>query len=55
MINNDNWGNNRAVTEGRNALERTSASLARSQQYAIESETIGTEVKISKSLDELSC
>ena len=36
--------NRRIVLEGRNALERTSASLARSNQIAIETEQIGTEV-----------
>lgn len=34
----------RIVLEGRQALERTSASLARSNQIAIETENVGTEV-----------
>lgn len=36
--------NRRLVQEGRQILERTSASLARSNQVAIETENIGTEV-----------
>uniref|UniRef100_A0A6B2EL01 Putative vesicle transport through interaction with t-snares protein 1b n=1 Tax=Phlebotomus kandelakii TaxID=1109342 RepID=A0A6B2EL01_9DIPT len=36
--------NRRTVLEGRAALERTSASLARSNQIAIETEQIGTEI-----------
>lgn len=36
--------NRRLVLEGRQVLERTSASLARSNQIAIETEHIGTEV-----------
>lgn len=36
--------NRRLVTEGRQILERTSSSLARSNQVAIETENIGTEV-----------
>lgn len=36
--------NRRTVLEGRQVLERTSASLARSNQIAIETENIGTEV-----------
>lgn len=36
--------NRRIVVEGRGILERTSASLARSNQVAIETENIGTEV-----------
>lgn len=36
--------NRRLVHEGRQILERTSASLARSNQVAIETENIGTEV-----------
>lgn len=36
--------NRRMVVEGRQILERTSASLARSNQVAIETENIGTEV-----------
>lgn len=36
--------NRRLVQEGRQILERTSASLARSNQIAIESEDIGTEI-----------
>lgn len=36
--------NRRTVLEGRQILERTSASLARSNQVAIETENIGTEV-----------
>lgn len=41
-----NWQdhNRRLVLEGRQVLERTSASLARSNQVAIETENIGTEV-----------
>lgn len=34
----------RVLAEGRSALERTSASLARSSQIAIETEHVGTEV-----------
>lgn len=43
---NVNWdeNNRRLVDEGRQALERTSASLARSNQIAIETESVGTEV-----------
>lgn len=37
--------NRRLVLEGRQVLERTSASLARSNQIAIETENIGTEVR----------
>lgn len=36
--------NRRTVLEGRQILERTSASLARSNQVAIETEDIGAEV-----------
>lgn len=36
--------NRRTVLEGRQILERTSASLARSNQIAIETENVGTEV-----------
>lgn len=36
--------NRRVALEGRQILERTSASLARSNQIAIDTETIGTEV-----------
>lgn len=36
--------NRRSVLEGRQILERTSASLARSNQVAIETENIGTDV-----------
>lgn len=36
--------NRRLVHEGRQILERTSASLARTNQVAIETENIGTEV-----------
>lgn len=36
--------NRQTVFEGRQILERTSASLARSNQVAIETENIGTEV-----------
>ncbi|GAB0087644.1 vesicle transport v-SNARE 12 [Sergentomyia squamirostris] len=36
--------NRRTVLEGRAVLERTSASLARSNQVAIETEQIGTEI-----------
>ncbi|XP_031619738.1 vesicle transport v-SNARE 12 [Contarinia nasturtii] len=36
--------NRRLALEGRQILERTSASLARSNQVAIETENIGTEV-----------
>lgn len=36
--------NRRSVMEGRQILERTSASLARSNQIAIETENVGTEV-----------
>lgn len=36
--------NRQTVLAGRQILERTSASLARSNQIAIETETIGTEV-----------
>lgn len=49
MLYDDNeWDSqNRAiVAEGRQALERTSASLARSNRIAIETETIGTNVCI---------
>lgn len=38
--------NRRLVLEGRAALERTSASLARSNQVAIETEYVGTEVML---------
>ena len=47
MSNNDyDWEahNRRLVLEGRQILERTSASLARSNQAAIEAEHVGTEV-----------
>ncbi|KAG4074253.1 hypothetical protein HA402_008662 [Bradysia odoriphaga] len=42
----DDWDddNRRVVYEGRQVLERTSASLARSNQIAIETENIGTQV-----------
>ncbi|XP_070500114.1 vesicle transport through interaction with t-SNAREs homolog 1B [Chironomus tepperi] len=36
--------NRRAVAEGRQILERTTASLARSNQVAIETENTGTEI-----------
>lgn len=36
--------NRRIVAEGRQVLERTSASLARSNQIAIETENVGTEI-----------
>lgn len=36
--------NRRMVVEGRQILERTSASLARSNQVSIDTENIGTEV-----------
>lgn len=36
--------NRQVVMQGQAALERTSASLARSTQVAIETENIGTEV-----------
>ncbi len=36
--------NRHVVYEGRQILERTSASLARSNQIAIETENIGTQV-----------
>lgn len=36
--------NRQTVYEGRQVLERTSASLARSNQIAIETENIGTQV-----------
>jgi hypothetical protein len=42
-----NWSdqqNRQAVLEGRRILERTTASLARSNQVAIETEQVGTEV-----------
>lgn len=44
--NEYNWQdhNRRLVAEGQQILERTSASLARSNQVAIETENIGTEV-----------
>lgn len=44
--NNYDWDdrNRQTVLEGRQILERTSASLARSNQIAIETENIGTEV-----------
>lgn len=47
MANNFDWDdhNRRLVQDGRQALERTSASLARSNQIAIETENIGTEVE----------
>lgn len=38
--------NRQIVLEGRQILERTSASLARSNQIAIETENTGTEVKV---------
>lgn len=43
---NYNWDdrNRQTVLEGRQILERTTASLARSNQIAIETESIGTEV-----------
>lgn len=47
MVYQDNeWDshNRSVVAEGRAALERTSASLARSNRIAIETETIGTNV-----------
>lgn len=45
-MSNIDWdGQNRQlVAEGRNVLERTSASIARSNQIAIETEQVGTEV-----------
>lgn len=48
MNSNQNWNDNtrNLVFEGRQALERTSASLSRSNQIAIETEQIGTEVII---------
>lgn len=36
--------NRRLVAEGRQVLERTSASLARSNQIAIETENVGSEI-----------
>lgn len=44
----NDWGddNRRIVDEGRQILERTSASLARSNQIAIETENIGTQVNV---------
>ncbi|CAD7083825.1 unnamed protein product [Hermetia illucens] len=46
MDSDYNWNDHsrRIVIESREALERTSASLARSNQIAIETEQIGTEV-----------
>lgn len=46
MDNDFNWDdhNRRIVLEGRQVLERTTASLARSNQIAIETEQVGTEV-----------
>lgn len=46
MSRNFDWDdhNRRMVLEGRQILERTSASLARSNQVAIETENIGTSV-----------
>jgi len=48
MANSGNYDwnerNRQTVLEGRSILERTSASLARSNQIAIETEDIGTEV-----------
>lgn len=46
MNNGYDWQdhNRRTVLEGRQILEKTSASLARSNQIAIETENIGTEV-----------
>lgn len=38
--------NRRIVHEGRQILERTSASLARSNQIAIETENIGTQASV---------
>lgn len=48
MANGFDWDdhNRRMVQDGRQVLERTSASLARSSQIAIETENIGTEVQI---------
>lgn len=40
----DDEDNRQVVHEGRQILERTSASLARSNQIAIETENIGTQV-----------
>ncbi|XP_017776799.1 PREDICTED: vesicle transport through interaction with t-SNAREs homolog 1B [Nicrophorus vespilloides] len=42
----DNWDedNRQTLLEGKRILERTGESLARSNQIAIETETIGTEV-----------
>lgn len=50
MENNFDWDehNRRIVLEGRQVLERTSASLARTNQIAIETEQVGTEVQIRK-------
>lgn len=39
-----NEHNRQIVAEGRQVLERTSASLARSNQIAIETENVGTEI-----------
>lgn len=49
---NYDWedNNRRLVVEGTQVLERTSASLARSNQIAIETENIGTEVGKKQSL-----
>lgn len=46
MANNYDWDqhNRRVALEGRRILEQTSASLARSNQVAIDTENIGTEV-----------
>lgn len=38
--------NRQIVHDGRQILERTSASLARSNQIAIETENIGTQVNV---------
>lgn len=45
-MSNYNWDthNRLAVAEGRQILERTTASLARSNQVAIETENTGTEI-----------
>lgn len=46
MAGNYDWDqhNRRVALEGRQILERTSASLARSNQVAIDTENVGTEV-----------
>ena len=46
--------NRRIVAEGQRVLERTSASIARSNQIAIETEEVGTQVRKRK-LNKNSC